>query len=405
MASTAMKILGLSTPLFIAAAATVWLTTDATVVAEPADPAGTDAAAEASEPDGPTLTIGSPAPAIDIEHWIQDGGGKFKPFKQFENDKVYVVEFWATWCGPCIQSMPHLAELQSQYGDQVRLVSVTDESLDEVKDLLQETYPESDETFDEITSGYSLTADPDGSTHADYMQAAEIGGIPSAFVIGKTGLIEWIGHPMTMDKPLEAVLNDRWDRETERKTRQRQQRVEKITRQMTMLARQGKYEDALALVKKQIDSTPDSDDQEKDYWKSVMNSLKMSAGKLDDEAIQYYSAKLEQMDGDLRSILRFTFSLFDVADAGGDVGPLAKLADEAMVRSENKVASGTEGLYHYARALLARIDDNFDGAIEQMSLAIEHAGGRQKARFEAALEELKEEKGRGAGEGKEGGKD
>jgi len=57
-------------------------------------------AVEAEETEGPMLTIGSKAPSIDVEHWVSDGNGKFKPVTEFEADKVYVVEFWATWCGP-----------------------------------------------------------------------------------------------------------------------------------------------------------------------------------------------------------------------------------------------------------------------------------------------------------------
>ena len=64
------------------------------------------------------LKVGSAAPELAIEHWLQDGNGFFKPVTKFEKGKVYVVEFWATWCGPCIQSMPHLAEIQNKYRGQ-----------------------------------------------------------------------------------------------------------------------------------------------------------------------------------------------------------------------------------------------------------------------------------------------
>jgi hypothetical protein len=42
------------------------------------------------------LTIGSKAPSLDVEHWVSDGNGAFKPVTAFQPGKVYVVEFWAT---------------------------------------------------------------------------------------------------------------------------------------------------------------------------------------------------------------------------------------------------------------------------------------------------------------------
>src|SRR5262249_31400996 len=59
-----------------------------------------------------TLKVGDPAPVLSASKWLQG-----EPMKAFQPGKVYVVEFWATWCGPCLLFMPHLAELQAQYKD------------------------------------------------------------------------------------------------------------------------------------------------------------------------------------------------------------------------------------------------------------------------------------------------
>src|SRR5688572_11521609 len=59
--------------------------------------------------DGPTLKVGDAAPALAPSKWV-----KGEPIAKFETGKIYVVEFWATWCGPCITSIPHITELQKK---------------------------------------------------------------------------------------------------------------------------------------------------------------------------------------------------------------------------------------------------------------------------------------------------
>src|SRR5262245_45990939 len=66
-----------------------------------------------------TLKIGDKAPALAIDKWV-----KGTPVKAFEPGKTYVVEFWATWCGPCVATMPHISELQSKYKDKVTFIGV-----------------------------------------------------------------------------------------------------------------------------------------------------------------------------------------------------------------------------------------------------------------------------------------
>lgn len=110
-------------------------------------------------------------------------------------------------------SMPHLAELQDKFSKDVQMISVSDEDLPTVVKFLMKTVRgEEDQLYGQLTSSYCLTTDPDESVYEDYMRAAGQNGIPTAFIVGKTGEIEWIGHPMQMDEPLEQVVSDEWDR-------------------------------------------------------------------------------------------------------------------------------------------------------------------------------------------------
>jgi len=152
------------------------------------------------------LSIGDHAPAISVDHWV-----KGEAIDGFEDGQVYVMEFWATGCGPCVSSMPHLSGLQDEYGNSVKIIGVSSEKeLDTVTSFLAKTNSRDNKLNDERMR-YTVAVDPDKSTSQAYMEAAGQNGIPTAFIINGDGQVAWIGHPMGMDEPLAEIVNGTWD--------------------------------------------------------------------------------------------------------------------------------------------------------------------------------------------------
>ncbi|MBL8874526.1 MAG: TlpA family protein disulfide reductase [Phycisphaerae bacterium] len=165
-------------------------------------PATSAAAKTAAEVQIGSLTVGDKAPALAINKWV-----KGSPVTSFEPGKVTVVEFWATWCGPCKASMPHLTELQKKYRDQgVTIIGVT--SVDP-RNTLAGVEKMTAEKADVM--GYTIAWDQERQTTTAYMMAAAQPGIPTAFIVDQTGTIAWIGSPFEMDEPLAKIVAGKWD--------------------------------------------------------------------------------------------------------------------------------------------------------------------------------------------------
>ncbi len=172
---------------------------------------GQDATTAPKQPDKaapkePTLKVGDRAPDLSIKEWV-----KGEPVTGFEKGRAYVVEFWATWCGPCVDSMPHLSELQHKFKDKgLTIIGVTREdtrgnTLDAVKTMVSDKGD---------GMGYTVAWDDGRKTADAYMTAANQRGIPTAFLVDQKGTVAYIGHPMWLDIPLEQVVAGTWDPKT-----------------------------------------------------------------------------------------------------------------------------------------------------------------------------------------------
>lgn len=186
------------------------------------------AAVGIAAPAGPSLKIGDSAPKLDTGEWVQG-----EPVKEFQPGKVYLIEFWATWCGPCRVSIPHLNALHTKFKDKGLVVigqNCWERDESKVKPFVESMG--SKMTY-RIALDRKTGATDRGRMAETWMAAAGRTGIPSAFLVDQQGRIAWIGHPMALtDAILQQVLAGKWDlkkaaADYEEQERQRQEARQK----------------------------------------------------------------------------------------------------------------------------------------------------------------------------------
>jgi thiol-disulfide isomerase/thioredoxin len=137
----------------------------------------------------PMPKIGEAAPKISAKEWIN----LKDPLTLADlRGKVVVLDFWATWCGPCIEAIPYLNELQRKYsGENFQLLSLVEEGHQTMDPFLTKRHVE-----------YPIGLD--SSSLDDY----GITEIPDAFVIDQNGKIIWHGNSgaSEMDKVIAKAL-------------------------------------------------------------------------------------------------------------------------------------------------------------------------------------------------------
>ena len=115
--------------------------------------------------------------------------------------KPAIIEFWATWCQPCVRATPHIVELSRKYKDQGLVTAgihvqrgIDPEKIESFIDAFSIPYPIGLDRQDTVRTSFGVTP------------------IPHAFVVSHTGDIVWDGNPLSnpaeFDKWVERVVND-----------------------------------------------------------------------------------------------------------------------------------------------------------------------------------------------------
>jgi thiol-disulfide isomerase/thioredoxin len=152
------------------------------------------------------LLVGDRAPKLVLAEFL-----KGEPVFELVSGNIYVIEFWASWCGPCRAGIPLLSELQDEL-PQVTVIGVSIErGAAAVRTFVAEM-------GDQIR--YRIAMDQSFPNSADeteswmvrhWLHASYKSGVPTSFVVDASGKIAWLGHLMELKAPLTKIVNGVWD--------------------------------------------------------------------------------------------------------------------------------------------------------------------------------------------------
>lgn len=187
-------------------------------VAQEAAPAAPAAPAEAPAKPAPTLVPGKAVPALEGITWLQ--GEEVKSFD--EKGKVYIIECWATWCGPCVSIIPHVNQLHKKYADKGLVIigmNVFEDDVDVAKEFLKKQ-------GEGMSYRVAYSGGREGQFGKTWLEAAGVDSIPRALVV-VDGKLVLNSHPSELsDNLIETLLAGKFDQEAFEKEKAAKQKEE-----------------------------------------------------------------------------------------------------------------------------------------------------------------------------------
>jgi len=278
-----------------------------------------------------TLHVGDPAPPLVIAKWA-----KGEAVSKLGGGNVDVVEFWATWCGPCKQSIPHLTELAKKYKGKATFIGV--DSFEHDPNVAT-CYPKVEKFVADFGDkmNYNVAIDGvEGTMGKTWMAAAGQNGIPTAFVVDKEGKIAWIGHPMMgLDEVVAKVIDGSFDVKAEAEKQAKAQEEAKVAAEKQqkvfgpiMSARSAKnWKDEVAAIDRAVADDP--------KLKEMLSSERFNAlAKYDEAGAQKYAGQLGEtlFKDNVQGLNSLAWTLVE------DKSPIKKLDKGLAVRLAERAA-------------------------------------------------------------------
>jgi peroxiredoxin len=144
-------------------------------------PKADDPKGEIPKSEPPKAAVGEKAP--DFALTAVGPSSQALTLAQLEGKNV-LLEFWATWCGPCIKAQEQFVRLHNVFSDQgLHIVAISDESPDVISRYLKKR-----------PVPYTVATDEKGSIQEAY----GVEGMPRCALIDKRGIVRWMGYPSVL---------------------------------------------------------------------------------------------------------------------------------------------------------------------------------------------------------------
>lgn len=84
------------------------------------------------------MSAGDDAPSFELEAWAYLAKGEKEPALESVKGKVVLIEFWGTWCAPCVRAMPRIQALHARFKDRgLKVIGISYETLEVTKPFFE----------------------------------------------------------------------------------------------------------------------------------------------------------------------------------------------------------------------------------------------------------------------------